>query len=298
MQGGLVMWKRWPGILIVSVLGASVFADYVADREAAVKLQRAGKYQEALDAFLKMAGGEVTEVQKSDALHQAAYCAYRLKDYDQAMKLAERIPIEGESKATRLVLLNWMRKWKQAIAEFKSEDIAAWPDHVKYEAYRARGMSAYRIKDAELAVADLSMAAKYANTNNDRSLALCNLGDAYRVLLKDDEKALEVYRRVLAGGHLYKGSRASLAIAGIQLKQGKPEEALAALEWVDMNKVNGPYRAYVLAARANIFATMGKKTEAIEEYKKALAVKGVPDYIRKNCEKALEKLEGGEEKKP
>jgi len=290
------MWKRSLGVALVLVLAASAFADYIADRKAAVTLYRARKYEEAFAAFQKMAEGEVTDVQKSDALHQAAYCAYRLKQYDKAIDLARQIPIEGESKATRLIIMEWARKWKEAVAEFESEDIAAWPDHVKYEAYRARGYCAYRTKKAELAIADFAKAVEYAKTRNDRALTLCNLGDVYRSLLKDDEKALEVYRRVLAEKHIYKGSRACLAMSDIYLKQNKPQEALAALDWVDLNKLNGPYKAWILAGRGKVLATMGKKAEAIAKYKEALAVKGVPGYTKKQCEKALEKLEAGEGK--
>ena len=54
---------------------ACASADYIADREAAVKLVEAGKHEEALAAFTKMGAGDVTDFQKSDALEQAAACA-------------------------------------------------------------------------------------------------------------------------------------------------------------------------------------------------------------------------------
>ena len=290
------MLRKLIAVLVVAAVSVSVFGDYILDREAAVKLQRSRKYKEALAAFLKMAGGKVSDVQKSDALHMAALCAYGLKDREQAMALAKQIPIEGESKATRLVLMNWTRKWKEAAAEFKSDDIETWPDHVKYQAYSARGYCALRVKDAELAVADFTKAAEYGQNSNDRSLAFCNLGDVYRSLLKDDDKSLVAYRRVLAEKHLYKGSRACLSIAGILTKRGKLEEALSALDWPDMKKLRGAYRAWILAERGKVLTVMGKKAEAIAEYGKALAVKGLPAYTRKSCEKALKKLQGGDDK--
>jgi tetratricopeptide (TPR) repeat protein len=290
------MWKRLLGIVIMLALTGTAFADYIVDRKAAMTLYKARKYEEACAAFVKLAEGEVTDVQKSDALRQAVNCAYRMKQYDKAMEFAKQMPVEAESKAAQLMVMCQTRKWKEAIAKFKAEDIAPWPDHVKYEAYHSRGISAYRTKNADLAVADLNEAVKHAKGQNNRALALLNLGNVYKDLVKDDDKALETFRLVLAEKHIYKGSSACIAMSGIYLKQGKPQEAMAALDWPDMNKLNGMYKAMILAERARVLAAMDKKAEAIAKYKEALAVKGLSKYLKKKYEAALKQLDGGEAK--
>jgi len=69
-------------VLVVGLLwacAAHVMADYVADRDAAMKLVWAGKHEEALAAFARMAASAKSDVQKSDALAQAVLCAISLK---------------------------------------------------------------------------------------------------------------------------------------------------------------------------------------------------------------------------
>jgi len=293
MVGHGAMWKKLFGleIVVILVLAGSAFADYIVDRKAAMKLYEERKYEQACAAFERMAAGEISDVQKSDALHQAAYCAYRLKQYDKATEFAKQIPLDAESKSTQLALMNWTRKWKDAIAKFKNEDIASWPDHVKYEAYYARGSSAYRTNNPELAISDLSEAVKYARGKNNRALTLNTLADVYKDLLNDNEKALEVYQRVLAEKHIYKGTVACISMSNIYLSQGKQQEALSALELVDIGKLSGSYKAMILVQRAKVLAAMDKKVKAIATYKEALAVVKIPGYVKKKCESALEKLE-------
>ena len=269
---------------------------YVSARDAAVKLRRSGKAEEALAAFMKMAEGKVTDFQKSDALEQAAYCARDLKRHDQAIEIARQIPLEPVSKMAQMAILGRDRKWKEVIAQFGKEDIASWPDSVKAEAYRARGTAAYRVRNAELAVADLTHAVEYTMDRNTKGLVLNGLGDVYRVLLKDDKKAIETYRRVYTESHLYKQCHSAISVSTIFLGQGKPNQALKELDRIGPDKVKGYWQATLLAARARVLAAMGRKPEAVAAYKQAIQVKGIHPSTKKACEMAMEAFVRGDGK--
>ena len=99
------MLKIIVALEIVLSCCADVSADYPSERNEALALVQAGKDAEALVAFTNMAGSASSELQKSDALEQAAGCANRLKQYDRALELAKAIPIPAVSKKCRMTLL-------------------------------------------------------------------------------------------------------------------------------------------------------------------------------------------------
>lgn len=285
------MFSRTTAWVLALACCTVVFGDYIVDRKAAMELMKARKYEEALAALTKMANGEVTDFQKSDAMEQAAYCCDRLKRYDQAMETAKEIPLEAVSKTVQMTLMYRNRKWKEVIEQFGNEDINAWPDTVKSKAYRARGGSASRIKDGKLAVADLTKAAEYTMNRNDRGRVLNALGDAYRVLLKDDDKAIETYRRTYTESHGYKQCHAVIAVSGILSDRGKSQEALKELDQIDLDKIKGYWKAALLGAHGRALAAAGKKTEAIARYKEALQIKGVSGGQAKAYQVAIKELE-------
>jgi len=286
------MLKRAIRIAIVLSCSLSVFADYVSDREAAVKLVKGRKYEEALAAFKKMSEGKVTDFQESDALEQAALCLNALKRYSEAMKIAKTIPIEPMSKTMQMRILSSSRKCKELHTRFKDQDIDAWPDHVKAHAFTTRGKCAARVKDAKLAVADLTKALAYTTKSNDKGNLLNALGGVYRDLVKDDDKAIEVYRRTFRESHTYKQSHAAIAVAGILLRRGKPEDAQKELRRIDHKKMRGYWRAVMLAAHGRVLAAMGKKEKAIAHYAEAMKVKGASAHTVKTCKTAIDKLQG------
>jgi len=87
------MRKRLITLAVVLACSAPVCADYIADRKAAMDLVKAGKNEEAMTAFIEMAETTTNAAQESDALEQAAMCAHRQKEHDQAMQLARQIPL-------------------------------------------------------------------------------------------------------------------------------------------------------------------------------------------------------------
>jgi len=280
------------GIVISCCMHLS--ADYISDREAAIKMVEAGKYEEALAAFVRMAEGDVTDFQKSDALEQAALCANRLERYDQAMKLAQSIPLQPVSKTVQMRLMADNRKWNELIDKFKDEDIDNWPESVAGEAFYLRGRTYYFLKNGAAAAADLEKAVEYLMEDNIKGLALNTLGDTYQHLLKDDDRAIETYRRVYDTRNICKHCHAAMGIANVLARQEKYDEALQELARIDMAKVNHAYwNGAMLAAFGNVLAKQGKKAEAVAKYKEALRLEGVSSWQKEAWMKALKNLQSG-----
>jgi len=289
------MAHRMIAVVAVLFLCGAVWADYIAERKAAEELARTGKHEEALAAFVKMAKGEASDLQKSDALEQAAQCAIRLKDYDRADELAAQIPLEPVSKTVRMKILWAQRQWKNVVEEFKDEDFAVWPDEVAAEAFQQRGMAYNYLRDGAKAEADLKAALTRRPAGPPRAEIWLALAGNYRSNLQDSEQALNAYRQAIAsgtgrGGWLFLTS--AVGAADILRKQGKYAEAFDALTEADVEKLSGYWRGAILVSRAEIFAAQGKKAEAVAGFNEALQVEGVPDYRLKDWQKRLDELQG------
>jgi tetratricopeptide (TPR) repeat protein len=286
------VFKRIIALSLVLMCGGAVGADYPADRKTVMALVFAGKHQEALAAFMKMAEGPISDFQESDALEQAVLCANSLKQYDKAMDLAKKIPLQPVSRTCQMRILMEERKWQEVIDKFKDEDIDRWPEDVAANAFHCRGGAYYNLKDGKGAEKDLQKAAELLTEDNAKGLALNALGDTYQHLLKDDNLAIETYRRVYKTSALYKHCQAAISIAGIFKRQNKPDEALQELNKIDMGKVTIAYwRAAMLAAFADVLAKQGRKAEAIAKYNEAMQLRDIHPAQKRACEKELRKLQ-------
>ena len=279
-------------IALVLTWSAAGLADYILDRQAGVKLVKARKYKEAMAAFLKMAQGKVTDFQKSDALEQAVYCALRLKQHEQATKLARQIPMAQVSKYCRMSILASQRKRAELIETFKDEDFSKWPDFVAGPAFRLRGYAYQALKKGKEAEADLKKALTYPMDRRTHAKTVNALGAVYSGLLKDDAKAIETYRKALAGSNVYAQCRAVMSIAGILQRQKKYDEAVKELSKVPVKNVgNSHWRRNLLCALGDALAKAGKKAEAIAKYKEAMQVKGTRAKQKVSVEKKIKALE-------
>lgn len=280
--------------LVLSLCGA-VLADYVLDRQAAMALVKSGKYEEAKAAFVKMAEGKVTDFQKSDALEQAALCAVRLKKYDEAIDLAEQVPLEPVSKSVRMRILMSRRKWRELIDAFKDENMAAWPDSVAGDGFHLRGQAHSLLKHGKAAEADLTKALDYLADNFARARVWLDLGNNYRDNLKDDGQALKAYAQTVElnpghGSWVYLTAVTSSSV--ILSRQKEFDEALKVLDAVDTAKLRGYWRGAVLAARGEVFAARGKTAEALARFREALRVEGIPDHGKRAWEKRIGEIQG------
>lgn len=276
---------------LLPVCAANAFGDYVLDRQAAVALVRAGKHTEAMAAFSRLADGTASDVQKSDALRQAASCAQGLNEYGRALEFAKKIPLVHLSKTCQMQVMEGQRRPKDIVDRFKDEAIEKWPESVRGDAYFARGHAYFIIKNGAAAAKDLSMASEFLMDGNAKGLCLICLGDTYASLLKDDKQAIAAYRKTYETGNVYKHCQAAINVAGILQRQGNPAAAVEELNRIKMAEVTAPYwRGSMLVAMGSAFVGAGKKAEAASRYKEALAIEGLPAGLRKECEAALKKV--------
>lgn len=288
------MMMRIAVVAAVLALSGVARADYVEDRNAAMRLVQSGKQEEALAAFVKMAAGEVSAFQKSDALDQAALCALRLKKPTEAMELAKRIPLAPMSKTCQMRILAAERKWAELAAQFKDEDFAPWPDDLKAEAAFLRGQSRSFLRDGKGAEADLEMAVQSYPGSFSKGQAALTLGDNYRDNVKDDAKAVAAYLKAyeyVRDPNSYVTCSAIISAAAVQRAQGKPDDALSTLSKIDTSKVSGYWRGAVLAAMGDTLAAQGKKADAAARFTEAAAVQGIPEGSRKDWEKRARDLQ-------
>jgi tetratricopeptide (TPR) repeat protein len=267
-------------------------AGYIEDRAAATKQMEAGEHEKALAAFQAMAAGPVTDRQKSDALDQAALCAYSLKQYDRAMELARSIPLEADAKLVQMGIMMTRNQSQEVIARFGSEDLDAWPDPLKGRASYNRGRAFQAVGNGEAAALDLERASKYLLADGrTRNKALTLLAGTYSGLLHNDEQALAAYRRLYDLGDVIRQGIAVCGMAEILKRQGRYDDALAQLQRVDLTQVGDPYlKGRILELWGDVLVAAGKKADAAARYKTAFQVDGAPDSIRQSCEKKLAEL--------
>jgi tetratricopeptide (TPR) repeat protein len=278
-------------VTIIMLALTPVFAGFEEDKDAAEQLVREGKRGEALAAYMKMAEGAGNEMQKSEALRRAAICAWLNKDPGRAAELAKSIPVAAVSKTSQMDLLTEGRKYKELLDQFKSEDIESWPESVKGDAFRMRGEAANICGDAQLAAADLEKAAANLKENYYHNRALLALGGVYKTKLKNEDKAIEIFRRVKLTGQMPSQKyRADWEIADIYMGRGKFKEALELLDAVDLKKSVGDLPMLVLSSQGKALAGLGKNKEAAEKYNLALKAQGVTPALRQEFENAFDEL--------
>ena len=261
VRGGAMLGKAIVAGMVWSCC-VCASADYLADRKEALALSQSGKHAEALALFTAMAAGAASDLQKADALEQAAYCADRLKQSAQALALAQSIPLQAVSKQCHMNLLLANQKYRELVAEFKAEDIAHWPESSRGGGFHGRGMAYYHLKDGKAAEADLRDALPYLRDEHTPGVVWLTLGNNYRDQLQDDQKALDAYaqaaKKLWNGSGYYYSLESVLASASILCKQGKPGEALRLLGELDMKKQKGDWAVKFLRAYGEALGLPGE----------------------------------------
>ena len=276
----------------------STVTDYLIAGRGAAELLRTRDVESALGAYVALAAGDgLTDFQRSDALLHAVHCARRLRDYDRANELAEGIPTEAVAKTVRMENLLGQRELGAIAERFGSEDFHEWPFWQVGAGAFARGRAYALTKEGVKAETDLLTALAYTSDRRTRTTILATIGHNRETNLRDDDAALSAYRQ----GYESKGGigaadefRSVQGAARILTRQGRFDEALAALERADIEKREGFWRHAMLVTLGETLAAAGRKEEALKAFRGILADESALKLHREAAAKAAKALEPGE----
>lgn len=267
--------------------------DFLRAIRKAEQLARSGKRDEALAAYTAAAEGKITDLQRSHALQQAAAAARSLRNPELADQLAARIPIAAVKKTSVMENLLGRSRAARVVAQFAGEDIATWPFWKRGDGYFARGRAFVAIKAGKEAEADLARALEWTSDARRRDAIQLALGQHRENNLKDDAAALAAYQAIITTAtHLGSADQfyAVQAVARIQTRRGRFDDALATLRKVETDKLRGFWHDSMLLARGDTLRAAGRKDEALAAYKSILTEESGDLRLRKVAEDKIKAL--------
>jgi tetratricopeptide (TPR) repeat protein len=281
-------------LLLVSLPALPVLAEphYIAERQEGLKLVQSGKHAEAAAFFVKLADTAAKQEQKADALSQAALATARNKQIDEALLLADRIPLKPESHFARIQIYLEARKWAELLKAAEMLDAVTWPDRLVYPTLMARARAHSALGDTGAAESDALQAVKNTISLNNQAAAWHLIAQNAQREGKDSSKALEAYAEMIrlqpSGGGL---QRALSERARLLSSLGKHDAALADLAELDKNTKKDPHWiCTALMAYGDVYRDMGDKDKARQSFETAAKVPGAPAVVLGEVKKRLAKL--------
>ena len=269
-------------------------SDYLIASRAASDLMTQRKHAESLAAFVALAEGKVTKLQRSVALEQAAAVARAMRNFDRADELAARIPIDAVRKSVVMLNLLARQKATEVLSRFGEEDISAWPFWKAGDGYYARGRAYAATHAGKETESDLTRALEFTSDPRIRQGIWLALGNNREQILKDDAAALAAYRAVYDPATQIGGSDEFSAVQGaarILTRSGKVDDAIAVLHKVEIEKLRGHWRGSMLLALGETLSAAGRKEEAIAAYRAALADPTIEARHRQTAEQRIKATE-------
>jgi tetratricopeptide (TPR) repeat protein len=266
------------GIFVMWSLGMAAADEITERKSAAIVLMNAWKNAEALAVFTNLAAMNLNDDQKSEVLENAAYCAFRLRHADpsmeaQAMELAKKIPIQGQSIKCRMVLLTENGRNNELVNQFSVADFASLPEEFAAQAFYMRGKAYALIKKGQEAEADFKMALDRSPGNE--AYLMARAGNYFNNL-KDTQQALDAYSLVIVSAKPPKRAvDATLEVARIHISVAKYGEALGALDNFKESKSFSDYqRIQILRTFGQVYAGLGREQEALASFAEANRIAG------------------------
>jgi tetratricopeptide (TPR) repeat protein len=270
-------------------------SDFLTEWTAADKLMRRQQYDLALAAFVALSEyGSATDYQKSLALAQAANCARRVKNAEQATDLVESIPVEAMAMMGHLQNLVGERQWTALIEQFGTEDLLTWPFTQIGSAALARGQAYYALKSGTKADADFQLALKFTSDTRTRLSILRVMAQNRELVLQDDAIALEAYRRIVdsktntGSAEYFTGLQ---GMARLLSRGGDHQGALETFDRVDIDKLAGSWRAAMRFSYGKTLAAADRKVEAMQSYREVLTDEKASQAHRRRAKEALAALQ-------
>jgi tetratricopeptide (TPR) repeat protein len=282
-------------LLAMLTLASAAPADYLTQRKAALALAQANQHDKALEAYIALADlPDNTDLQRTDALRLAVTAACRVKLFDKAGELAQRIPLEPFRKAAQLELLGAQWKSQAIIDQFASEPIETWPSVVSGPALLLRGRAFSSLKRGQEAENDLKLAAGLISQSFLLAEVCNERASNFLVNLQQPPQALASYRKaieVMDDSGSYLNFTALVGAAGILREQQQYDEAMKLVSGVDAVKLGGYWGVQFLSARAAIHQAQGRKDLAAACYQQALDLPNLPDHLKRDVQQKLDSLQ-------
>lgn len=248
--------------------------DYLIRSRAASTLMRKRKYKDALAIYMTLnSDKKTTEFQKSDALQHAARCARNLKDYAEAEKVVQQIPIAAVAKTAQMENLLAQRKFDEVIKQFGEENFTEWPFWQIGAGAFARATAYVRIKAGDKAETDLQTALEYTVDSRMRTNILFTLGNNREINLQNENAALTAYRQNFEDAGEIGGAdefRSVIGAAQILRRQGKYDESLKTLHRAKIAKLKGYWRHALLLGVGETLSAANRKDEARKAFQEVL----------------------------
>jgi hypothetical protein len=244
------------------------YTDYLLQWQTAQQLLQQRKLNEALEAFVELAGFEKTsDYQKSVALEQAAYLARNSKDSARADAIAKVIPDSAIRTVTRMQNLIAQRKQKELVEEFS--DLTQIPFTKTGEAHYLRGRAYADTRNFESAHKDLEYALSYTSDILIRYNILLTMARNQERNNQDPSKALQNYLQIIESNQATGNSAYYTAILNanrILLEKGDSEKALKIFQQIDLKKTTGTWHSQLHKALGDTYQALGQPDKAKQAY--------------------------------
>jgi len=267
--------------------------DFLRAFRAGDELARKGRHAEAVAAYKAAAEGEISDLQKSAALEKAASFARGLRSDEESAALSAKIPLEAVKKTVLMNALLDHAKTAEVVAAFGYEDIATWPFWKRGDGYFARGRAYFATKAGKEAEADLTSALVWSSDPRTRDAIFLALAQNREGNLRDDDRALEAFRAIIADRKRLGGADEFYALQGIArilTKRGRFDDALAELGRAEIDKMQGYWRGALLISVGDVQAAAGRKAEARATYRSIVDDAALDARLKKLAESKLSLL--------
>lgn len=282
---------------VAALMAASMplFGNYPSARAEGLELLQSGKNAEAAEFFVALAETvrQRRPEQKADALRHAALATARNQQVEEALVLAEQIPLEPESLFAKIQIFEEARQWNDVAETAALLNTNTWPDKLIYPALMTRGRANSTLQRTEAADSDARLALDHTVSRIQRAAAWHLIAQNAQVGGADSKKALDAYAeaiRLRAGGGMLQ--RALWERARLLSSLGRHDEALSDLAELEQNNNNDPHWvSAVLIGHGEVHRNMGNQERAREHFQQAAQVPDAPDILVEEAKKQLAKLD-------
>ncbi len=279
-------------ILIVSVLTLSAFSALAIDYGGvgkAKQFEKDKRYEEAIAVYENLSDKANDKDDQVYMLAAVNIALVPLNNQEKALKLAGRV----KNPERQAFVMMSLYKPEEIIAKYKDTDFMTWPDDIRAEAYKNRGIAYNSLKRYKEALADFEKAfALPGGSHVIKGIAANTAGDIYLLHMKDEGKAEEMYRKALSAtkaGYSWR-NKALLTLTDLLLKNKRNQEALSLYEGTDTKKTESPYWKIALAnGYSKALAANGEKLKAMEQLNIALQTETKPEE-KKQIQAEIDKI--------